>query len=371
MAGFFIVFSLHICHMFRKILFLVVLFLVAAGVAGWYFFVKSTTAFTTDYKIIYIYTNQATPDAVLQALEKDSVITNTKSFNWLAGRMKYWDNIKPGRYKIPQGQSMRGVINQLRSGTQAPIDFVISRKIRQKQDLAKMVSKSFECDSADMMAFLTNKDSLKVFGLDSTNWMTAIIHNTYSATWTWSPSRIFRKLYSEQKAFWEKEDRMDKAEKLGYKPIQIYTLASIVAEETNREEDKLNVASTYLNRLKIGMKLQADPTVKFAMGDFKLNRILLKHLEFKSPYNTYLNAGLPPGPICTVAGSYIDAVLNAPPTDYLYFVANADLEGGSTFNSTYEQHLKSAHEYQDSLTAFLKRKAAKKAKDSADSARMP
>lgn len=357
--------------MFRKIFFVIFLLAIAAGITGWYFFVKGATAFTSGYKIIYIYTNQATPDAVLKALEKDSVISNTKSFNWLAGRMKYWNNIKPGRYKILQGQSMRGLVNQLRSGTQTPVDFVISRKIRQKEDLAKMIAKTFECDSAAMMAYLTNKDSLKVLGLDSTNWMTAIIHNTYSATWTWSPSRIFRKLYSEQKAFWEKEERRDKAEKLGFKPGQVYTLASIVAEETNKEEDKLKVASTYLNRLKTGMKLQADPTVKFAMGDFKLNRILLKHLEFQSPYNTYLHTGLPPGPICTVGGNTIDAVLNAPPTDYLYFVANANLEGGSSFSSTYDQHLKLAHLYQDSLTAFLKRKAAKKLQDSTDKARMP
>ncbi len=357
--------------MLRKILFVILLLVVAGGIASWYLFIRGATAFTSDYKIIYIYTNKATPDAVLQTLEKDSVITSTKSFNWLAGQMKYWEHIKPGRYKIPAGQSMRGVITQLRNGTQAPVDFVISRKIRQKADLARIVANTFECDSATMMAYLTNKDSLKVLGLDSTNWMTAILHNTYAATWTWPPSRIFRKLYSEQRGFWEKEERMDKAEKLGFKPGQIYILASIVAEETNREEDKPNIASTYLNRLKTGMKLQADPTVKFAMGDFKLNRILNKHLEFKSPYNTYLNAGLPPGPICTVGGNTIDAVLNAPPTDYIYFVANADLEGGSSFSSTYEQHIKLAHLYQDSLTAFLKRKAAKKLQDSTDKARMP
>lgn len=350
--------------MFKKLLAVIVVLLIVGGIAGWYFIIRATTSFTSDYKIVYIYTNEATPDAVLKTLEKDSVATQSKSINWLAARMGYWEKIKPGRYKIPQGESLYGIVRRLRNGIQEPVNFIISRKIRQKQDLARMIAKNFESDSTTVMAYLFNNDTLCTLGLDTTNWMTAIINDTYTMTWTWPVSRVFRKLQDGQKAFWEKDERKEKAKTLGYTQHQLYTLASIISEETNNEDDKLNIASTYLNRLKIGMKLQADPTIRFALKNFALNRVMQKDLLMPSPYNTYLNEGLPPGPICTVDGTSIDAVLNAPQTDYLYFVANADLRGGSTFSSNYSDHLKLAHEYQDSLTAFLKRKAEKKAADS-------
>lgn len=343
--------------MFKKIAIATILILLIAGAFVWYKFFRSDTRFQAKNKFILIYTKNATKEAVINALKKDS-ICNTGSFNWLAGKMGYWDKIKPGRYKIPQGSSVYKIVEILRSGNQTPVDFVISRKIRTKEDFARLVGNYFEADSSQMLSFLNNKDSLEHYKLDSTNWMTAILHNTYSIPWTWPPSKIFKKIYTEQEKFWNNKNRKEKALQLGYTPLEIYTLASIVAEETNIEKDKSNIASVYLNRLEKGMKLQADPTVKFALKDFQLKRILFTHLAFQSPYNTYLNTGLPPGPICTVSSGTIDSVLNAPKTDYLYFIANPDLKGGSLFSATIQEHQKLAKQYHDSLTVFLNRKAA-------------
>lgn len=343
--------------MFKKISTIILLIvLVAAGIV-WFRFLRSATSFSSESKVIYIHTDAATKEAVLRSLEEDS-ITNVGAFDQLAGMMNYWGSIKPGRYKIKKGTSVYALVKQLRNGKQTPVDLVISRKIRFKEDLAELLGNYFECDSAAVMGFLNNEDSLKHYGLDSATWQTAIIHDTYSIPWTWSPSKIFRRLYSEQQAFWQKKDRSGKANALGYTPLQVYILASIVSDETNVVSDKPLIARVYMNRLAKGMRLQADPTVKFAIKDMSLNRILFSHLAFKSPYNTYLNTGLPPGPICTVDPATIDAVLNAPMTDHLFFVAKADLRGGSTFSSTLEQHNKAAKEYQDSLTVFLRKKAA-------------
>jgi UPF0755 protein len=171
--------------------------------------------------------------------------------------------------------------------------------------------------------------------------------------WTTSIQNIFKKLNKEEKKFWNKE-RLQKAQRLQLTPKEVYTLASLVEEETNKQADKGKIASVYLNRIKKGMRLAADPTVKFAMKDFELKRIYHKHLEFESPYNTYRNAGLPPGPICTPSIKTIDAVLDAPDTDYLFFVARADFSGYSDFAATYQQHLMYAKAYQQALDSLIK-----------------
>jgi UPF0755 protein len=202
------------------------------------------------------------------------------------------------------------------------------------------------------MDLLNNRDSLKIYGLDTNTVMTAIIPNTYSILWNTSAKNIFKKLYDEQEKFWN-DERRRKATGLNLSPAQAYTLASIIEEETNMQEDKGKIASVYLNRLETGMKLGADPTVKFAMKDFGLKRIYFKHLQFQSPYNTYQHPGLPPGPICTPSSKTIDAVLNAPTTAYLYFVAKPDLNGYSNFAATYEEHMRFAKQYQQALDSLV------------------
>jgi UPF0755 protein len=265
--------------------------------------------------------------------------------------------VKAGKYVIEKGASIYNVVRMLRSGRQTPVNLVMN-KLRTKEDFAKKIGSSFEPDSAAVMALLNNNDSLVKYRLDTNTVMTAVIPNTYSILWNTSAPRIFKRLFEEHEAFWNAE-RKKKAAGLGLTPTQVYILASIVEEETNMEPDKGRIASVYLNRIETGMRLGADPTVKFAMKDFGLKRIYHKHLAFPSPYNTYQNSGLPPGPICTPSPRTIDAVLNSPSTSYLYFVARPDFKGYSNFAATYEEHLRNAKAYQRALDSLILAKQAR------------
>lgn len=278
-------------------------------------------------------------------------------FNTVAQKLSYNKLVKAGRYEIKKGMSIFSLVRMLRAGNQSPVNLVIN-KLRTKEDLAAKIAAGFECDSASFIAFLNNADSIKKYNLDSNTVMTAVIPNTYSILWNTSPAKIFKKLYSDRQKFWN-DERTKKAEALNMTPAQVYTMASIVEEETNMEEDKGKIASVYINRIETGMKLEADPTVKFAMRDFGLKRILHKHLTYPSPYNTYQNLGLPPGPICTPSSKTIDAVLNAPQTNYIFFVAKPDFNGYSNFAATYTEHLQYAKAYQQALDSLIKAKAAK------------
>ena len=186
--------------------------------------------------------------------------------------------------------------------------------------------------------------------------MSTVMPSSYNILWNAPFHTIFKTLYDEKQKFWT-EDRKKKAAGLGLTAAQVYTLASIVDEETTKEEDKGKIASVYLNRLNSGMKLGADPTIKFALKNFDLRRIYEKYLFVQSPYNTYINKGLPPGPICTATEKTIDAVLNAPATNYLYFVAKPEFDGYSNFAATYEEHLRYAKAYQQALDTLMRRKA--------------
>lgn len=288
---------------------------------------------------------------VKDSLIKNKMIANTFWFDKIASYADYPDNVKAGKYKVENGMSLYHLVKMLRNGRQVPVNLVIT-KLRTKEDLAKKIAQNFESDSSQVINFLNNDDSLTQFDVDTNTVMTIVIPNTYTYTWNTSIKNIFKKLYQEEKKFWNPE-RLQNAERLGLTPKQIYTLASIVEEETNKEEDKGKIASVYVNRLKKGMKLAADPTVKFALKDFSLKRIYLKHLEFESPYNTYLNVGLPPGPICTPSIKTIDAVLNSPKTDFLFFVARSDFSGYSDFATTYQQHQANAKAYQQALDSLI------------------
>ena len=230
---------------------------------------------------------------------------------------------------------------------------MVITKLRTVNDLAAKIAANFECDSAAMMGILDNSDSMHKYGVDANTVMTAVIPNTYSILWNSSPSRIFRKLYSEKEKFWN-EERKKKATDMKMTPEEVYTLASIVDEETNKEADKGNVASVYINRINSGQRLEADPTIKFALKNFGLKRIRKSHIDAcsGSPYNTYYIKGLPPGPICTPSSKTIDAVLNAPVTDYLFFVARPDWSGLSNFTRSFQEHQVNARNYQRFLDSI-------------------
>lgn len=337
----------------KKIL-LLVLVLVVLGVAflSW-LFLGSATAFKEPKKALYISSKAATKGAVLDSLKKNSIIKNSTVFGWLADRLEYWQKIKPGKYEIKRGSSALTIIRMLRNGQQTPVNLVIT-KLRTKGDLARLVGNKLETDSSEMIAFLNNADSLKAFNKSPEVAITNVLPDTYTYFWNTTAEQVYRKLADESKKFWTPQ-RSERAVQLGLTPEQVYTLASIVDEETNASAEKGTIASVYLNRIKKGMPLQADPTIRFALNDFTIKRIYGDHLDVASPYNTYRNKGLPPGPICTPSRKTIDAVLNTQPTDYLYFVADSSFNGRHVFSATYEEHMKKAKEYQQ---AFKRRFAA-------------
>jgi UPF0755 protein len=331
--------------------YIILIIIVLAGYSGWK--LLGPTVNEPEEKYFYVHTGAVYED-VKKSLLDNKIISGPFWFDRVAKWLDYDIMIKPGRYRITNGMSVTGMVRMLRSGRQAPVNLVIT-KLRTKEDLAKKLAANFEPDSVTAIRFLNSNDSLAKYGLDSNTVMSAVIPNTYTLKWNNTVSSIFKKLYNEQQSFWTKE-RRSLATAVGLSPTQVYTLASIVEEETNDPGDKGKIASVYLNRMRTGMKLAADPTVKFAMKDFGLKRIYFKHLTFPSPYNTYQVQGLPPGPICTPSIKTIDAVLHAPSTDYLFFVASPDFSGRSNFAATYEEHQRYARAYQLALDSLIKSK---------------
>lgn len=357
MAGFFITLPPAMKKVF---IFLLLLIVLAAAIAGW-IFVGPATGFSSSKETLYIRTNAATKNAVLDSLRANKIITNESAFELLAGRLDYWQHIRPGKYEINKGTSLLTLVRKLRNGQQTPVNFTIT-KIRTKEDLAKMVARKLEIEEDDMLAYLNNADTLRHYGVSPEEAVTKILPDTYTFFWNTTPTRVYKKFAGESDEFWTAE-RKNKAAKLGLNPTTAYILSSIVEEETNNQEEKDTIASVYLNRVRTGMPLQADPTVKFALKDFALTRIYGDHLNVQSPYNTYRNRGLPPGPICTPSKKTIDAVLSAPQTSYIYFVANKQLNGTHVFSNTYNEHMVKAREYQDAYKVWdaeRKTKAATK-----------
>ncbi len=307
-------------------------------------------------KYFYIKTGEGYQN-VLANLEEEKIISSKFWFNKLANRTTYATNIKPGRYEIKEGSSVYSLVKMLKSGAQSPVRLVIN-KLRTIEDLAGKIGKNFESDSTTVIQFLQSKDSLSSYHLDPNSIMTIIMPDTYEIKWNTGVRKILNRLKAEQEKFWTKEREQQAANK-NLSKIQVYTLASIVDEETNLKEDKAKVASVYLNRMAKNMKLEADPTLKFALRNFGLKRILNVHKEVQSPYNTYQNFGLPPGPICTSSAFTLDAVLTAPATDYIFFVAQPNLSGASDFTSNYADHMAYAKRYQQWIGEYLKEKAAK------------
>lgn len=328
----------------KKILFIILAIILLSGAyAAWKFLGPSVKA--PENKYFYIRTGENFA-SVRNNLGEQGIVPGLKWFDWTS-RLVGFKQVKPGRYEIRNGMSLLDLVRMLRNGKHSPVNFVIT-KIRTKETLASRIGRAFECDSTRMIEFLNNPDSLRAYNLDTNTVMAAAMPYTYTIRWNSNAGKIFEQFYTAYKIFWT-DERKEKAKSLGLTPEQVSTLASIIDEETNAESDKPNVASVYLNRMAKGMPLQADPTVKFAMKNFGLKRILKAHLETDSPYNTYRNKGLPPGPICTPDLKTIDAVLNSPKTDYIYFVASSAFDGTHIFTSNYNDHLKYARIYQQEL----------------------
>jgi UPF0755 protein len=337
----------------RKIILPILLLLLGTAV---YFAYQIFGGVISEPKEKYFYIPTGTTfEEVKKTLTEKNILKSNFYFDAIAKQLKYVNNVKAGRYKIDAGTSIYSLVKMLRSGNQYPVNLVIN-KLRTREDVAEKIAANFECDSLSVINFLNNNDSLKKYSLDTNTVLTAIIPNTYNINWNTSPSKIFKKLYADYETFWT-TDRKNKAAALNMNEQQVYTMASIVEEETNKEDDKGKIASVYFNRIATGNKLEADPTVKYAMKNFGLKRILKVHLQYPSLYNTYQHTGLPPGPICTPSSKTIDAVLNMPKTNYLFFVAKPDFKGYSNFAATYPEHLVFAHAYQNALDSMIRSKA--------------
>ena len=280
---------------------LVIVVLIVAALAGRWLWIKITgpaADFPEEQRVLLIGTGSGF-DQVMDSLIAIGAIKDERAFRWLAERKNYTDRVKPGRYVIARGTSMNALINKLRAGEQDPV-------------------------------------------------ISLFIPNTYEFWWTTTPEQFIDRMRKEHEAFWT-DDRKAKAKAKGLSITETATLASIVQAETMQMTDAPRIAGVYLNRLRIGMALQADPTLKFALGLDSVQRILNTDKRVDSPYNTYKFAGLPPGPINMPEPRFIDAVLNAEKHDHFYFVAKADMSGYSEFARTYDQHLVNARKYQRAL----------------------
>jgi UPF0755 protein len=296
-------------------------------------------------------------EEVVRLLSDNGFIKDESSFRKAASLMKFdqRESMRAGRYEIESGTTNRALIKKLRSGKQAPVMMTISYG-RLPEDVAGKASKYIEADSQGILVLFERNEFLKEYGLTRETAISYIIPNSYEFFWNTDEVGFWKRMAKEHKAFWN-EDRLAKAKKINLTPEEVYTLASIVEGETNYNPEKKRVAGVYVNRLKINMPLQADPTLKFATRDFEAKRVLNKHKEFDSPYNTYMYGGLPPGPIMLASITSIDAVLNYENHKYLYFCAKPpkDIVNGKpsehAFAKNLKQHNANAQRYYKYLRA--------------------
>ncbi len=299
---------------------------------------------------LHISTNSGFKE-VLDMLQKEGFLKDSNSFIKVADRMGYNNNtIRAGRYKIEPNWSNHQLIRHLRNGGQAPVKVVLTNE-RLPENVASKVARFTELDSASVAKLFRDVDYLNSIGYTSETLMSLFIPNTYEVYWNITAEQFIDRMIKEHKIFWSKDRRKAKAAKLNLSPEEVYTLASIVEKETLKDDEKPRMAGVYLNRLKVNMPLQADPTAVFARRDFNTKRVTHYHTKFDSPYNTYLYSGLPPGPISMASISSIDAVLNHEQHEYYYFCAKGDGTGYHNFAQTLAQHNQNAELYKRNLKA--------------------
>lgn len=295
----------------------------------------------------YLYVPTGSDLNSLTALLKEKhIIENDKTFLWVAEK-KGFDRVLPGRYRISEGMSNNDLVNLLRSGKQDPVS-VTFNNVYTKEHLAGKLAKNIEADS---LQFITYFDTTTVFAkrfISKENILTVFLPNTYECYWNTSAEQFVKRMLNEHEKFWQ-GDRSDRAAEIGLTPQEVYTLASIVYAETKKPDEAAKIAGVYMNRLQKNIPLQADPTLKFALGDFTIQRILNKDKLIDSPYNTYKYTGLPPGPVCMPPISYIDAVLHFEKHNYIFFCAREDFSGYHNFAVTLSQHNENARRYQNAL----------------------
>ncbi len=300
---------------------------------------------TLEDRVIYLSSsnlNEGTIDSLILPN-----IKNHAAFNFYSKRLNLEKNIKPGRYELQKGMNVIDVVRMFKLGLQSPI-VVTFNNARGAEQLAGKIAPHIDSDSLSILKAITSPEIAEKMGLTTEEMLSIFIPNSYEMWWTTTPETFIERMKVEYDRFWTPQREAARKE-IGLSRVEVSTLASIVYEESAKEDEMARVAGVYINRLRKGMLLQADPTVKFAVGDFTLQRILFKHLEYDSPYNTYIYAGLPPGPIAIPSIAALDGVLFYEEHKYIYFCARAEMDGYHNFAVTYSQHLANARKYSAEL----------------------
>ncbi len=338
----------------KKILIATLLIILVVGGVGGYYAYKTIYQSNVNLgdkksEIIYIPTGSTFED-VIRILGDNNILKNRSTFELLAKKKKYIDNIKPGKYRVLAKMSNNALVNLLRAGIQEPIKINFNG-LHTVDEFVSRVGRRIEADSNSLQEAIRDNGYLSKYGFNQDNIQALFIPNTYEFYWNTSVDEFFERMAKEYKLFWN-EERKSKAKKIGYSQTEVITLASIVqGEQCCDNDEKKIIAGLYINRLNDQMPMQSDPTVIFAIGDFTIKRVSTEQTRYNSPYNTYVNVGLPPGPIGFAQQSSIDAVLNYEKSDYIYMCAKEDLSGKHYFAKTYEQHCVYAKKYRDALNA--------------------
>lgn len=338
-------------RIWQFILVFLLVILVAGGFGAYrlyYYVMAPNIQLTSDDTYFYIRTGSTFNDVVI-GLRENGYLLGENSFVWVAEQKKYTKNVKPGRYRLTQGMNNNELINLLRSGAQEPIR-VTFNSISSLEELAGKIGKQLEADSAQFADYFMQDSVREYFGFTHQTFLAMFIPNTYEFYWNTNPVGFTERMADEFRTYWN-DERKAKAARLKLVQSEVATLASIVQAETRKADEMPVVAGLYINRLRQGIKLQADPTVKFAVGDPSLRRIYFKHLEVESPYNTYKYAGLPPGPIAMPERQALDAVLNYESHRYIYMCAKPDYSGYHNFAATLREHNRNRQKY----LAFLRK----------------
>ena len=298
-------------------------------------------------KAVYVTNQTVYSDLAAEIKQNLSNPLKVRAFDFYASHLNLESRIKVGHYILKEDMSVISIVRMFVLGEQTPINLVIG-EARTLPQLAGKISKQIMADSAAILGVMRNREVKAELGYKHDSLIAMFVPNTYQVYWTVTPEKLLERMKRESNAFWN-EGRKAKLEVIGMSSYQVMTLASIVYEETKNRGEMPKIAGVYVNRLRKRMPLQACPTVKYAMGDFSLTRILHKHLQTVSPFNTYRNAGLPPAPICIPSVAAIDAVLNYEKSSYLYFCAKPEFDGTHNFAKTLSEHNANSRKYNEAL----------------------
>jgi UPF0755 protein len=332
--------------------FVTLIFLTIIGGGAFYVYQKffSDKVDLKDKNYTYIYIGRKdTFEDVLNHVHSENLIENMESFEWLAKKMELDKNINPGRYRITNGLNMRQIINLIKYNKHEKVKLTYNSQIRDLEEFVAYNDEKLELTESELEDFLSDEKKLnEYFKLDPDNCFGLVLPGIYEVNWAINVDELFTLLKDKYNKVWNSA-RMTQAKKLGFTVSEIATIASIVQSESSIESEQEKIAGVYINRLKKGMPLQADPTLKFANKNYEAQRVLDEDKEINSPYNTYRYKGLPPGPICLINTQAIDATLNYSKHNFIFFCAKPELNGFSDFSATYEQHQKYAIAYQRAL----------------------